>query len=104
VADVFYLSTGFLSRLCSLTSFMLMSDRMHTGLVVAISLLVLYAGLCILSVQVSMKYETGIDPCYSVVSGRNLCTDYEWMKWLTGAVVVLLLLIIVFSNHLIRKR
>jgi len=35
-----------------------MSDRMHMWLVVAMSLLLLYAGLMIFSVQVSMQYET----------------------------------------------
>ncbi|WP_426492181.1 hypothetical protein [Hymenobacter sp. 102] len=81
-----------------------MSDRMHTWLVVAVSLLLLYVGLGIVSVQVSMKYETHHDPCFSVVTGRNLCADYQFAKWATGGIGVLLLALIGFSNQFIRKK
>ena len=81
-----------------------MSDRMHTWLVVAMSLLLLYAGLMIFSVQVSIQYETHYDPCFSVVTHRNLCADYQLAKWATAGTGVLLLAIIGFSNQLIRKK
>lgn len=81
-----------------------MPDRMHTWLVVAVSLLLLYAGLRIVSVQVSMQYETHYDPCFSVVTRRNLCHDYTAAKWVTAGIGVLLLGLIGFSNQFIRKK
>ena len=81
-----------------------MSDRMHSWLVVAVSLSLVYVGLGIVSVQVSMKYETHNDPCFSVVTGRNLCADYQLAKWATAGIGVLLLALIGFSNQLIRKK
>ncbi|RSK24163.1 hypothetical protein [Hymenobacter metallilatus] len=81
-----------------------MFDRMHSWLVVAVSLMLLYAGLKIVSVQVNMQYETHHDPCFSVVTGRNLCTDYQAAKWATAGIGVLLLGVIGFSNQLIRKK
>ncbi|WP_167852170.1 hypothetical protein [Hymenobacter elongatus] len=57
-----------------------MSDRVHIWLIVGVSLIVLYSSLSMLNIQVSLKYEVSNDPCLSVVSGRDLCADYERMK------------------------
>ncbi|AIZ64069.1 hypothetical protein PK28_10830 [Hymenobacter sp. DG25B] len=81
-----------------------MSDRVHTVLIIFSSFAVLCAGLSLVSVQVSLKYETGADSCLSLVSGRDLCADYRFMKWVTGGLFVLVMLLIGFSNQLINKK
>lgn len=81
-----------------------MSDRQHTALIVFCSLAALWAGISLVSVQVSLKYETGVDGCLSTVSGRDLCASYHLMKWVAGALVLAVLLLIGFSNQLIKKK
>ncbi|QIX59945.1 hypothetical protein HER32_01555 [Hymenobacter sp. BT18] len=81
-----------------------MSDHQHTALIVLCSLAALWALLSLFGVQVSLKYETGVDGCLSQVSGRDLCARAIQMKWVTGALVVIVMLLIGFSNQLIKKK
>ncbi|MBG8554038.1 hypothetical protein [Hymenobacter guriensis] len=80
-----------------------MSDRLHTVLIILFSFASLWAAISLISVQVSLKYETGVDGCLSAVSGHDLCASYSLMKWVTCVLVVTVVLLIGFSHHLIRK-
>ena len=58
-----------------------MSRKLHRLLQVVAGLSVLFCGLGIVNLMLSLKYETQENDCISVVDGRDLCQAqvYNWI-------------------------
>ncbi|NVO85257.1 hypothetical protein [Hymenobacter terrestris] len=81
-----------------------MSDRGYAWMVGLVGLALLVTAFGAINTQVSLKYELLNDPCISVISGRNLCDEYQHSKYFAVAMAALLLVLIGLRRQLVRRK